>query len=275
MLVPVLTLGGSVVTTLDVDLASASLDDVRSQLVDLVGGAADLRRARVYHGATELRPGRSLSDFGVAEGSHLTVVITAAMRIVTASSDGSAKIWRQDADECLQTLKSDGVQGNMILPGCMPGTGREVRSATFSPDGKLVLTASADCTAALWTAQSGEQLHTLKGHVGALTSAVFSPDSTLVLTASEDYTAKLWSTESGQCLRTLRGHQFELRSAVFSPDGACVLTASIDRTAKVWSVQSGNCLQTLEGHRWELSSAAFSQDGALAITTSQDRTAKI
>ena len=86
-----------------------------------------------------------------------------------------------------------------------------------APDGGLLLTASWDRTAKLWSADAGECLRTLVGHQGIVFSAVFSPDGGFVLTASVDRTAKLWSAESGECLRTLEGHSAGVWSAAFSP----------------------------------------------------------
>ena len=43
-----------------------------------------------------------------------------------------------------------------------------VNSAVFSPDGRRVLTASADKTARLWEAESGKLLATFQGHTDAV-----------------------------------------------------------------------------------------------------------
>ena len=70
----------------------------------------------------------------------------------------------------------------------------DLYSAAFSPDGKLILTASADGTARLWDTATGAQKAILKGHTALVLSAVFSPDGKLILTASTDGTARLWDT---------------------------------------------------------------------------------
>ena len=62
----------------------------------------------------------------------------------------------------------------------------------FSPDGRLLATASADKTARLWDPDTGEQLRTLTGHTDWVFGVAFSPDGRLLATASADKTAWLW-----------------------------------------------------------------------------------
>jgi roadblock/LC7 domain-containing protein len=129
---------------------------------------------------------------------------------------------------------------NAIL-GLMPGHKGTVWHAAFSPDGKLVVTASGDKTARLWEVATGQMLRALPeheglpGHEGAVRHAAFSPDGKLVVTASDDKTARLWDVASGQALRELQGHQNWVRHAAFSPDGQRVVTASVDGTARLWA----------------------------------------
>ncbi len=67
-----------------------------------------------------------------------------------------------------------------------------VRSASFSPDGSRIVTASVDRTAKVWDAQTGAEVLTLKGHTGVVRSASFSPDGSRIVTSGEDGTAKVW-----------------------------------------------------------------------------------
>jgi WD40 repeat protein len=60
-----------------------------------------------------------------------------------------------------------------------------VWSASFSPDGARIVTASNDGTARLWDATTGEEIIGLR-HEGSVSSAPFPPDGARIVTASED-----------------------------------------------------------------------------------------
>ena len=65
----------------------------------------------------------------------------------------------------------------------------------FSPDGKLVLTTSADNTTRLWDLQAGQELRRFTGHQGPVEWAAFSPDGKTFVTGSDDGTARIWSVD--------------------------------------------------------------------------------
>mmetsp|Transcript_54463 Transcript_54463/g.151766 ORF Transcript_54463/g.151766 Transcript_54463/m.151766 type:complete len:402 (+) Transcript_54463:167-1372(+) len=136
----------------------------------------------------------------------------------------------------------------------------------------VVATASADFTAKLWNAETGDCLQTLCGHKDWVTCVAFSPDGFLLLTASRDTTAMIWDLRGHQGVRSLVGHTFGVRSAAFAPDGLHAATASDDRTAKVWEVASCECVWTLTGHLVGVRSTVFSPDGRLLATASSDHT---
>jgi WD40 repeat protein len=72
-------------------------------------------------------------------------------RIVTASQDGTARIW-------------DAVSGRVIAG--LRGHARPVLSAAFSPDGSRIVTASQDRTARMWDVATGKEISVLRGHDG-------------------------------------------------------------------------------------------------------------
>jgi WD40 repeat protein len=116
------------------------------------------------------------------------------------------------------------------------GHGAQVYDATFSPDGKRIVTASADNTARIWNAATGETMAVLSGHSDSVLRAAFSSQGDRIVTASIDETVRVWDAEARTTIAVLKGHSGPVRSAVFSPDGERILTASDDTTARIWRI---------------------------------------
>jgi hypothetical protein len=156
----------------------------------------------------------------------------------------------------------------------LKGHTNSVISVAYSPDGKRIVTGSADKTAKVWDAATGRELLTLKGHADAVYSVIFSPDGKRIVTGSEDHTAKIWDAASGRELLTLKGHSGFVNSVAYSPDGKRIVTGSQDNTAKVWDTTTFQELLTLNGHDNAVTSVAFSADGKRLVTGSMmDHTA--
>jgi WD40 repeat protein len=100
--------------------------------------------------------------------------------VVTASVDGTARVWRADGTGEPVVLR--GHEGSVV-------------SAAFSPDGTHVVTASSDDAAQVWRADGTGEPVVLRGHERPVWSAAFSPDGTHVVTAAEDRTARVWRVE--------------------------------------------------------------------------------
>ncbi len=137
-------------------------------------------------------------------------------RIVTASSDNTARLWD--------------LHGNLLAE--MPHDS-VVYTTQFSPDGKRILTISRENSAALWDLK-GNRLHRFE-HDNIVTSAVFSPDGRMVLTASKDSNARLWDLQ-GVLIREYK-HSMDLKTAEFSPDGDMILTLDKYRIARLWELE--------------------------------------
>jgi hypothetical protein len=134
-----------------------------------------------------------------------------------------------------------------------------VYSAAFSPDGKRIVTASADNTARLWNAETGTPIgEALKGHADYVLSAAFSPDGKRIVTASADKTARLWNAATGKPIgEPLKGHEDGVYRVAFSPDGKRIVTASADKTARLWDAATGTPIdEPLKGHENSVMSAA-------------------
>ena len=103
-----------------------------------------------------------------------------------------------------------------------------VEDASFSPDGKYLVTVSRDITAKLSKLEGGQwrEKVTLR-HLAWVMSASFSPDGKLLMTAPNDGIVKIWRLEDDQWQEKVTiQHSISLINASFSPDGKHLVTAS-------------------------------------------------
>jgi WD40 repeat protein len=234
--------------------------------------------------------------------------------LVTASYDKTARIW--DVKTGRQILSIPGIAardmvssaafspdgklvatataGLSLPPASAPAaqifdaaTGKEVMrlgdqsgsvlSIKFSPDGRHLLTASADSTAKIWDLATGNPIHSLP-HPTVVSGADFDPSGELIVTAAYDGKARLWDAETGKLLTTYVAGAKELHSAVFSPRGANglrIVTASADKTARIWGPYAWMREGIRLRHRDWVNSVSFSADGRYVVTACSDGTSRI
>jgi WD40 repeat protein len=190
--------------------------------------ASDDKTARVWDAQT----GRQIAVLtGHTAPVRSAVFSPDGMRVVsTQMGQRSGTVTPDDS----AALLWDALSGDVIR--AFKGHMAQVYNATFSPDGKRIVTASADNTARIWDVATGNEVTVLKGHSDSVLSAAFSPRGDRIVTASIDKTARVWNAEVGTTIAVLKGHSEQVSSAVFGPDGERILTASDDGTARIWRV---------------------------------------
>lgn len=225
----------------------------------------------------------------------LTVETAQGTRVVTASSDGSARVWNMEGGAPLAELSGQ--------PAPHQHTGR-VQALAVRPKGRYVLTGGRDGAAILWSMESGQPMRlfrradapgagvtaavfevdgehvligyddgvvvrydmqqrvvsTIPAHSRAIQSLALGPDGRLLLSGSTDGTARLFDLHAGDVTGLVLDHPRSVVSTAFSPDGKRMLTVS-GRTTRLWDVQTRRELRTLAGRTEPVRALALSPDG--------------
>ena len=159
--------------------------------------------------------------------------------------------------------------------GEFAGHTSKVFAASFSPDGKLLVTGAADQTVRLWDTETRAERAVWKGHADAVLSVAFAPDGKTIASAGADKLVIVWDVATGQQRGTLNGHEEEVRAVAFSPDGHTLATGSADWTVKLWDLKSQQSRAVLKGHQGSVACLAFSPDGKSLASGSGDQTVKL
>jgi WD40 repeat protein len=226
-----------------------------------------VQSARLWDAATGKPLGGVLQPLGKVQDFYEETVEAFSpdgRMVLTAGPDGGCLLW--DA----ATGKPLGVPLRPAGP---------ILTATFSPTGKVVLSAGFDAglrgQAQLWEPVTGQKVGTPLTHRRPVTAVAFSPDGKMILTGSRDGTARLWDTATGKPAHPPLAHQSPVILVAFSPDGKTALTASKDQTAQLWDVATGKPvgppLPCGSAESEGVMTAAFRPDGKAVLAGTQNR----
>lgn len=142
------------------------------------------------------------------------------------------------------------------------GHERPATCAAFSPDGKTIVSGSADDSIRLWDAATGQMFRTLRGGGKGVTSLAIREDGQHLVAGHWNGTLKVWDLPTGRELRTLRGHSENVTAVAYSRDGKRLASGSGDDTLRIWNEEAGKELRSLDhGNEYDITAVAFSPDG--------------
>jgi WD40 repeat protein len=234
-------------------------------LILLCGGVLIVSRSREV--------GRQISRVlaGAAGKANDEGRYTSGLRIaIMAARDG----WLNPTTPEAEAEIARGAQSSVMIAEVRHGGAVDV--ASFSPDGRLVVTASEeDGTARVSDAQTGRTIFVMK--LGdTVWGAAFSPDGRRVATVSGDNTQilRVWEVATGRIMAEAKDDS-GTHSVDFSHDGRLLVsTESFGQT--VW-VRSAETLRPIAEASFEgpVNSAGLSPDARLVVAASEDKTARV
>ncbi len=180
---------------------------------------------------------------------------------MTSSSDGTRHVVR-GSDHISLTVRD---RNDLVLVTISNAHQKVIRSVRWC--GERIVTASADRTAKVWAADTGDLLLTVP-HSAAVRYAELSPDGTRLVTATAlgenaNAAAQLWTTTNLTPLPIGKPmqHQNTVNTARFNREGTLVVTASDDATVRLWDAATAGPITESLKLDGMVSDAFFTPDG--------------
>lgn len=153
-----------------------------------------------------------------------------SQEVVTASDDGTARVWNANTGAIVQVL---------VEP-----SGESVNTAWFSPDGRLVVTASNDGTTRIWSAVTGRELETFdEPNHAEVSNANFSPDQRFVVSCSGS--AHIWSVNTGQLVTSFQ-YGNTLSDCEFNSGSTQIAAGGFGGVTRIFSTELAGSIPQLE-----------------------------
>ncbi|MEO1654732.1 MAG: hypothetical protein AAFU64_14390 [Bacteroidota bacterium] len=140
-----------------------------------------------------------------------------------------------------------------------------INGLAFSPNGKVLASASKDEKIIVWDVASGKEFRKLLGHKKEVSSVIFSLDNQVLISGGGrlDPSLIFWDWKKGQMLHKIdKAHSNAIEAVALSPDGKLLLTSTY-RELKAWDTQTYQL-------RFEIGSRGTSYDDMLIRHTIND-----
>jgi WD40 repeat protein len=249
------------------------------------------------------KTGKQMRQVEAHEGGVAAMALSPdAAGIATAGADGNLALWNAARGNRLMSWRGPGrVQCLVFSPdgkslasaasaktGTLlvfwdAATGKEVRrlegleenvkSITFSPDGKQFAAVSKDELIRRWDTATGKALPELANGVRDVTCLAYAPDGRhLAAGFGGSRSVVLWDAVAGNRLTEFDDEGSPTVAIRFTPDCQTIVTAHEDGKVRLWEVRTGKERRRMEGHLGPLTGLALSRDGRLLASASSDRT---
>jgi U3 small nucleolar RNA-associated protein 12 len=147
-----------------------------------------------------------------------------------------------------------------------------VWSLQVHPDGKSVVTGSADNSAKFWnfevvqeeipgTKRTSPRLRLVHNRTMKVTDDILSvrisPDSRLLAVSLLDNTVKVFFVDSLKLFLNLYGHKLPVLNMDISSDSKLIITCSADKNVRLWGLDFGDCHKAFFAHQDSIMQVAF------------------
>lgn len=146
------------------------------------------------------------------------------------------------------------------------GHTKATRGLAFAPDGKSLVSVSADRTVKSWEVRTSKLERSFGNHLGPVHAVAFRPGAApaFCVTASDDKTVRLWQPTIGRMVRIVRGHGGPVFAVVFSPDGRRIFSIGKEGIGRIIDADSDKVLHEWKAHDDWVYALAVGPKGRLA-----------
>lgn len=180
-------------------------------------------------------------------------------RVITASFDYSARIWRLDDQREVAVLEAHDAP---------------VNDAVFLPGPMGAVTAGADGKVVHWNAQTGRPIAVLRGHDGRVMAVAASGDGRRVVSGGWDGRVVLWDLAAGSKLHEIQSGA-AVNTVAFTGGDALVVAGDRGGGIRLWRLADSASVGRFQAHALGVTGVVAAADGRRLLSIGLDDTARL
>jgi WD40 repeat protein/ABC-type oligopeptide transport system ATPase subunit len=192
--------------------------------------------------------------------------------LASAGDDGSINIWQKEAQN-----NGIGITSSSWFCHKLQEHEAGITSISFSPDGKLIISACKKGVIKIWKHEREKSIKTLEEHKATVTCITFSPDGRMIASTDKNGTIKIWLYEYDNVFKLIKSidkaHNKIITSVNFSHDGKILVSSGRDELIKLWNNKGEEV--THFDPKEKVLYVNFGSDGNLLASSDADGTIKI
>ncbi len=208
----------------------------------LSGGQDGLLREWRVNGDEPVRVLRGHTD-------RILSIATRDNRALTASADGTVRLWSLDGDLLLGDFEDTG------------STEAGVNDLALSPDGRYLLSGGAFGSLALWDTVTNEVVQRFTLLNTSIFAVAYHSDGRHVFTGAQNGSIFMWDVQTGASVTEFVGHDRAVSDIALNPDSTRLASASQDGSVRISDTADGSELLVPLDSSEAASAVAYSPDG--------------
>lgn len=151
-----------------------------------------------------------------------------------------------------------------------------IAQLVWSANGERLLTRGdrqQDGRAFIWDVATGERLHELRGHDGAITGAYWASLGSQIATGDTDGRTIVWDARTGEIVHRYDDHEGAITTMAWTSDGRYLATGGRDN--RVFIYEDGVLLRRLDQHIGDVIKVLWSPNDRYLATASFDGTVRV
>eukprot|EP00735_Rhodelphis_limneticus_P003572 TRINITY_DN15058_c0_g1::TRINITY_DN15058_c0_g1_i1::g.24939::m.24939 TRINITY_DN15058_c0_g1::TRINITY_DN15058_c0_g1_i1::g.24939 ORF type:complete len:323 (+),score=84.18,sp/B5FZ19/EIF3I_TAEGU/45.96/9e-111,WD40/PF00400.27/0.7,WD40/PF00400.27/1.5e-08,WD40/PF00400.27/26,WD40/PF00400.27/1.7e-05,WD40/PF00400.27/0.0052,WD40/PF00400.27/2.8e+02,WD40/PF00400.27/4.8e-08,Nucleoporin_N/PF08801.6/1.4,Nucleoporin_N/PF08801.6/4.8,PD40/PF07676.7/2.5e+03,PD40/PF07676.7/4e+02,PD40/PF07676.7/1,FAD_binding_8/PF08022.7/ len=152
-------------------------------------------------------------------------------------------------------------------------------------DTKRIVTGSADNTAKIWVAETGQELYTFHKKTPVRSVAISPGDKLLALvtTSQMGYESSIQihpfaqdtADQTDEVVMEMKGHTGIITHVVFDLCNRWILSCGEDATVRKWDIETGQEIGRNKDHQKGINDMQLNKEGTMFITASSDYTSRL